>query len=240
MKKNGIDFVSQVIKTAGGEPYLFFNKGVLAVFKFVNGVHAEDKPVTFVPYMVKIYNLPEPDFFVEREDFSTNSFPYLERQARQLKDDKEISDIINANWDLLNEVDQKLKTLVKICENKQKKLVITSGDIGGNSLVVDGKINIIDWDWIKLAPPERDFWWYVQDLNQITEINAAFRRESFDYSLDNDFLGYYACFSFIFFLMEILDSFLFNPVSRPEVMKRLIDYFDKDNHMIKSVNNISL
>jgi hypothetical protein len=238
MNANGIDFVSKVIKAISGKQYLSFNEGILAMFDFVDGIHAKDNPITFIPYLVRIYNLPVLNIDVEKEDFSTNAFLHLEQQVEKLNNDIEILSIINKNLQLLIDVNDKQKHYSQLCKNKQKLFVITSGDIGGNSLVVDDKIKIIDCDWIKLAPPERDLWWYVQDLQQITDINISFQREGFNYSLDNEILGYYTFFSFIYFLTEIIDSFLFNPISRPEVIKKLIEHFEDGNCMLKCMENI--
>ena len=238
MKENGIDFVSRTIKTVNGKSYISFNRGTLAVFKFAEGIHAEDKPAAFIPYMVKIYNLPRPEFKVEHEDFSADIFLYLKHQMKKLEGNKEILNIVNSNWGLLADISNKLNHFSQLCKKMNITSVITSGDIGGNSLVNNGRITIIDWDWIKLAPPERDFWWYVQDPNQITGINSGFHQENFEYVLDNNILGYYAFFSFIYFLTEIIDSFLYNPVSKPEVTKRLGEYFSEENCMFKCIRNV--
>jgi hypothetical protein len=238
MEKNGIDFVSKVIKSNNNKPYLCFNEGTLAIFKFIDGVHAEDTPATFTSDIIKIYKLPKPNFKIERENFPTNIFSYLEQQIEKLKSDIEILNIINKNWDLLIDVNNKQNFFANLCKNKEQKFVITSGDIGGNTLIANNKIYVIDWDWIKLAPPERDYWWYVQNLNLITEINVLFHRYNFDYSLDSNILGYYAFSLYIYYLTEIIDSFLFNPISRPEVIKRLNDYFTEENCMLKCMENI--
>jgi hypothetical protein len=89
MEKSGIDFVSEVIKSINSKPYLFFNKGTIAVFKFIDGFHMEDTPDTFTSNMVKIYKLPKPNFQIEQEKFPTNIFTYLEQQIKKFETDIE-------------------------------------------------------------------------------------------------------------------------------------------------------
>jgi hypothetical protein len=114
--------------------------------------------------------------------------------------------------------------------------VITSGDVGGNTMVHDGRYTIIDWDWIKLAPPERDFQWYIQFPEQIAEINASFKSEGFDYVIDIDLISYYVCFSYFYYLTETIECLFFNPTSRPEIIQRLNDHFDENNSLRKNLH----
>jgi hypothetical protein len=238
MKNNGIDFVSQVICTQDKKPYLIFNDGTLALFQFVKGEHAEDNPLTFVPFMARIYNLPKPPFEIEIEQFSTDCFLYLEKQIEMLRHNGEVFEIIKSNWNLLKDSYEKARHFSEICQNKQPKLFITSGDIGGNSLICGGKIKIIDWDWIKLSPPERDFCWYVQDLKQIGDINRAFKECCFDYTLDKDILGFYTFNNYIYFLTEYIDCLLFDPNTQSEIISRLKEHFDRNGCFQRCLNNV--
>jgi hypothetical protein len=238
MRSRGIDFVSEVITARNGKPFLIFNGGTLAVFKFVDGVHIEDTPTTLVPLMVNIYKLPKPDFQIEREDFVTDVFRYLENQMAELRhSDDVIFEIVKSNWELLIDADKQRKRFSEICIQKSNVFVITSGDIGGNIMVHDGRYTIIDWDWVKLAPPERDFWWYIQFPEQIAEINASFKREGFDYVMDTDLISYYAFYSYIYYLTEYIDCLLFNPASRPEIIQRFKEHFDENDFFRKNLRN---
>jgi hypothetical protein len=238
MRFHGIDFVSEVITARNGKPFLIFNSGTLAVFKFVDGLHIEDKPATLVPLMVNIYKLPKPDFQIEREDFVTDVFEYLEKQMAELRySDDEIFKIVKSNWELLIDADNRRKQFSEICMQKSNMFVITSGDIGGNTIVHNGHCTIIDWDWVKLAPPERDFWWYIQFPKQIAGINASFKREGFDYVMDTGLISYYAFYSYIYYLTEYIDCLLFNPVSRPEIIQRLKEHFDENDFFQKNLRN---
>ncbi|MDR1176456.1 MAG: hypothetical protein LBK83_13420 [Treponema sp.] len=121
--------------------------------------------------------------------------------------------------------------------NVSRFSILCVGDIGGNTMVHNGRYTIIDWDWVKLAPPERDFWWYIQFPEQIAEINASFKREGFDYVIDTNLTGYYAFYSYIYFLTEYIDCLLFNPASRPEIIQRLKEHFDENNFYRKNLRN---
>jgi len=245
MKNNGIDFVSQFIPAANGESYLTFKGGTLGLFKFVDGIHADnggtdDNPVRLAPYMVKIYNLPLPAFDVEREDYSYDTFAYLENQMRELKKkDPEAYGIVKANWDVMVSVNENKKRFAEICRKKQSRLYITSGDIGGNSLINDkGEIIIIDWDWIKLATPERDFCWYFKDPKLMDEINNAFAAAGFDYKLDMDIVSYWIYFNHIYFLTETIDCLLFNPLSRAQVIQRIKWHFDENMCFVQRLEHL--
>ena len=92
----------------------------------------------------------------------------------------------------------------------------------------------------ELAPPERDFWWYIINPDQITEINELFKREGFDYSLEIDVIGYYAFYSYIYFLTEFVECLLFNPTSQSMVIPRLKEHFDENSYFKRVLRNIML
>lgn len=246
MRERGIDFVSQVVHTKDGAPFAIFKGGTLGAFEFIEGFNLfgqaasaiDEDPTLLVPMMVKIYELPLPDFKVDREEY-TSCFAELKDQVAQLKTSHaEAHAIIKANWELLEWAHKQERHFAKMCKSKQSKLVITSGDVGGNTLrKPDGSLAIIDWDYIKLSTPERDFWWYVQDLKQIDDINAAMAANGYDYKMDMDIIAFYAAHSFIYFLTETLDCLMFNPKANAEVMKRLRDHLSKDWYLYKSLAN---
>ena len=231
MKNHGIDFVSQFIPTKDGKPYLIVKGGTLALFKFIDGKHIDETitpPTVFVPNMVKIYNIKRPEQ-IEIETFDMEVFDYLEKQMEQLRGDDEPYRLIKSNWELLVDIDNKRKHFAQICKRKKPKLFITSGDVGGNTLVDNGgKMYTIDWDWIILEPPERDFFWYVRHPKQIDQISKALIQNGFERGLDMDILAYYTYFSYIYFLSEAVDCLLFNPISRKEAMQRLHEHLDKN------------
>jgi hypothetical protein len=240
MHLQGINYVSKVFISRNNKPYLIYNGGTLAVFEFVDGVHIEDKATTLVPLMVNIYKLPTPDFHIEKENFSTDMFTYLKNQMDKLQHiDTLAFEIVKSNWDFLIDVDKQQKRFAEICKEKSNMFVITSGDVGGNTMVHDGRYTVIDWDWIKLAPPERDFQWYIQFPEQIAEINTAFKNIGFDYVLDADLIGYYVFFSFIYYLTEAIECLILNPSSRLEIIQRLNDHFDRNNPLRKNLHNVS-
>ena len=228
MQRNGIDFVSQPVRTTKNKHFVDFNGGTLAIFKFVDGEHDYDNIPVIVSLMTKIYKLPKPNFEPHVEQFTTDCFDYLKGQLPKLeRADKEAYSIVMSNWDLLLDVNEKLKYFSTMCLNMQgTKRFITSGDIGGNTLCQNGKHTIIDWDSISLAPPERDFFWYAKHPEAIDQINAEFVKCGFNYNLNPDIIAYYSYFNYIYFLSETIDALLFNPRSRPEVIKRLNDHFD--------------
>jgi hypothetical protein len=241
MHLHGIDYVSKVYNTQNNESFVLFNSGTLAVFDFAEGVHAEDKPKIIVPLMVNIYKLPKTDLYIERETFMTDTFAYLQSQMDKLQcADALASQLVKSNWEFLVDTNNKQNRYAEICGAKADFFAITSGDVGGNTLVHGGRYTIIDWDWIKLAPPERDFWWYVQFPEQIDEINRLFKQYGFDYVMDSDLIGYYAFFSYIYFLTETIDCLLFNPASQPEIIQRLKDHFDEDGYLRKYLRNAVL
>ena len=248
MKEKGIDYISSYISSRSGRSYLLFKGGTLALFDFAEGLHIDDKPLTLVPLMTKIYSLPPPDFPIESETFASNVYSDLEEQIKKLHlTEIEAYDIVNSNCKLLMDVNIRMKHYAEIAQTKTAVSTgssslplcfgITSGDIGGNTLVNNGRYTIIDWDWIMLAPPERDFWWYIQDPAQIIDINMAFKEIAFNYSLDMDIIAYYTHFSYLYFLTETIDCLLFNPLSKSEVIQRLNEHFDKDGFLRKNLRN---
>jgi hypothetical protein len=241
MHLHGINYVSKAYNTQNNESFILFNSGTLAILDFVEGVHVEDKPKTLVPLMVNIYKLPKTNLYIEHETFTMDTFAYLQNQMDKLKHaDPLVFQLVKSNWEFLIGISTKQNMYAEICRVKSTFFAITSGDVGGNTMVHNGRYTIIDWDWIKLAPPERDFWWYVRFPEQIDEINKLFKQQSFDYVMDSDLICYYAFFSYIYFLTEMIDYLLFNPVSQPEIIQQLKNCFDEDWYLRKNLRNAIL
>ena len=75
LRNNGIDFISQVIKTKSGKLSSAFDGAVLGVFNWINGDNIETDETKALEYqmLAKIYTVPFNGLSIRSEDFSGNS-----------------------------------------------------------------------------------------------------------------------------------------------------------------------
>ena len=68
----------------------------------------------------------------------------------------------------------------------------------GTSVAADYRtgIGIVDWDSVKLAPIERDAWFYICNSNQLSIINDVIQKYKLGYMLKQERLCYYCYYSF--------------------------------------------
>lgn len=91
---------------------------------------------------------------------------------------------------------ERLNYLSEICCRDLSNFHITLGDAGGNCILNGEQFFIVDWDSVKLAPIERDAWFYICNSNQLSIINDVIQKYKLGYMLKQERLCYYCYYSF--------------------------------------------
>ncbi len=229
MTNQGVSFIPQIIKTKSGELSCRFNNGVVAIFDFVDGENMEDYPIgRLFEHLARVYKLDKNCITLEKETFDTTILDTFKR----LKDDAHLpqgmTDKLYEKMELISRYSERLRFFSDICKNDMENFYITHGDAGGNCILNGNHFYIIDWDSLKLAPIERDVWFFMSDNNQLDDINAILYNNDVDYKLNPDRLCYYCYYSFFFYLTEYLQSILHarSGEQKQNITNNLIEYLN--------------
>lgn len=215
MHNMGIDFVSQAVQTLWGDWHLAFEEGTLGLFRHVEGVHTEDYPLEqLFGHLAQIYRLPVEEFQVPAEDFSCGiieeTWGYL-RQAEQADaKGRELAGLIKQGGDL-QRCARVLQLSAAKCRCDAGGLVVTSGDVGGNVIMQGDKMTIIDWDDIRLAPIERDLWYYMWEEGQRELIDRVLEQSGTGRQLNAQRLVFSCMRMHFFYMCEYMRCFLYAP-----------------------------
>lgn len=103
---------------------------------------------------------------------------------------------------------------------------ITHGDAGGNCILNGERFVIMDWDSVKLAPAERDAWFFLGDEKQIVSISRLLEERGMGRPLRRERLCYYCYESFFLYLTEYMENILCAQEEgrRQRMEKALADY----------------
>ncbi len=229
MTNQGISFIPKIIKTKNGKLSFNFNDGVAAIFDFIDGENEEDHPITkLFEYLVHIYKLDKSTIVPERESFN----PTVLDIFKELKDNvylyQRIIDKLHEKKEMISQYSERLRLFSDICKNDMENFYITHGDAGGNCILNGDHFHIVDWDTLKLAPIERDAWFFMKDNNQLDAINTILYNNNIDYKLNPDRICYYCYYSFFLYLTEYLQSVLFagSEEQKQQISNNLIEYLD--------------
>ncbi len=220
MNDSGLTNVSRIVKCKDNRLYTRFGEGVLGVFKFVEGIHTEDYPLYDLFYnLTLIYKLDPSPIKIKREDFNLDyldDYLSMTHTLNQIKQDKtanqtlidDLLQLLQQNSCLTDRYAKRARQFADLCKDDHSDFRITSGDVGGN-VIVNGEIfTIIDWDYILLAPIERDTWMYMQDYNQIVLLDKVLEEQGINYKIKNERLAFYCYRTFFYYLCEYINGFL--------------------------------
>lgn len=246
MNREGIDFISRIVRTKDGLLYTPYQNGILGLFRFVPGTHTEQYPLEeLFRLLSQIYKLPLNGLEMESEAFDCR---YAEQFYSLLETPcktagiygGKAAGIFNSHRQLLEECHRQLKKYAKVNEGFRDHFVITSGDVGGNVIVEEGKLTIIDWDYLLLAPSERDIWPYMQDEKQIELLHQVFRENGIAYRVRPERLAYYCYASFFYYLHAYLSGI--HLFTREETLRAITDglseFFGPDCWIRRCIRNI--
>ncbi|MCL2495406.1 MAG: aminoglycoside phosphotransferase family protein [Oscillospiraceae bacterium] len=213
MCSHGIDFISKILKTREGGHCTHFEDGVLGLFDWIEGENQENDSTKPHEYdmLAKIYTVDTKGLAIPREDFSAREADrFFDRRERV--QDEGILALLEAKWAEIERCAQRLRYFSGICEEDDtgfvhgKEFAITHGDAGGNVLVFGENYHIIDWDDPRLAPPERDAWFWMHRPWAMRAFHGALRENHIEYTLRPVRLAYYCYYMYFFYLNEILDA----------------------------------
>lgn len=207
MTENGISFIPKVIKTKNGELYSNFKQGIVAVFEYVQGELYENFSVgQLYSKLAQIYHLEPYGIDIETETFGTEAAEsFLQLQNEQELANKAVN-IFHKKQTVISRYIERLKLFSARCKGDMNHFYITHGDAGGNCILKDNQLFIVDWDSVKFAPIERDAWIFIDDKQHLEEINTTLRKNNINYTLRQERLGYYCYYFFFYYLDEYLQS----------------------------------
>lgn len=198
---HGIDFISRIIKTAGGRLYTHFDGAILGVFNWIDGenIETDETKTPEFQMLARVYTVSPCNILIPREDFSGKSADDFFRQWKKINN-TQVNLLLEKNRTMLEYRAERLKYFSELCKGDTTGFYITHGDAGRN-FVVDGDKNfIVDWDSSLLAPPERDAWEAgFQDWARCL-FNKSLRQNGIDYTLRAERLAYYSYYVFFYCL----------------------------------------
>ena len=237
MRANGIDFISEPVPALNGGYCLDFEDGVIGLFRFVEGVHTEEYPLEdLMALLARTYSVPTEGPDVPREDFGLEMLAEAERSVRMLIAAQESSPLAKGAVEAIRGCEavfrhcgERLLAAAEVCRRDLSGFVLTSGDVGGNVIINDGRMTIIDWDDMRIAPPERDLWFYMQDMEQIWLIERALTACGFAWRMKPERLVYYCCQRWFFYVCEYARAVLAGGVIGEAALQGLRAYLAEDN-----------
>ncbi len=203
--RNGIDFISTIVKTTDGRLFTYFDGAVLGVFDWIDGENVETNETKVAEYqmLAKVYAVSPDGLAIPKEDFAGKSAQAFFRQWRITKD-KDILSLLEKHRTKLEYHSERLQHFANLCRRDTSGFYITHGDAGGNFFVSGDKCYLVDWDDALLAPPERDAWVMgFRDWARCLFQNSL-RQNGISYTLRPERLAYYGQYMFFFWLTWLI------------------------------------
>lgn len=227
MTDSGVSFVPKIIKTKDCYLYSNFQQGTAVVFEHVPGELSEDCSTTqLYDRLAKIYRLKTDGLALKTENFGTERIEtFLNLQCLSEIPAEVKTALANKEADISRYI-ERLKLFSTVCKSSKGNFHITHGDAGGNCILDENQLFIVDWDSVMLAPIERDAWIYICDKNEMQKINSILSENGIDYTLEQNRLCYY-CYDFFFhYLNEYLKSIIDaeSEWQKKEIAHSLIEY----------------
>ena len=158
-----LDFVIPPVKSKQGYS-VPLNEGKVYIYPFIEGnivtISNSDWDPDFVNTMIKImadiHSAKNVRVKLPVESF-TNNYESRLSTLTSANFDEDVSNLLNKNLNLIQELIGKHNGLAKKYKNTQNRFVLTHGDITGLNVIKTEKgIKLVDWDGAMFAPPERD------------------------------------------------------------------------------------
>ncbi len=229
MTDSGISFIPKIIKTKRETTYGEFNGGMAAVFEYVRGQHLEQCSIEqLFGRLSKIYKLKTDEISLKAENFGADTIDTFHILKNSDGLPREFLQFIDKKAFIISGYEERLRYFSAKCREDKYVFHITHGDAGGNCILNDGDIYIVDWDSVMLAPIERDAWVYMNDKRQLDIIYSVLAENHVDYIPCQNLLCYYCYYFFFYYLDEYLKMILCteNSEHKKETARNMSEYLE--------------
>jgi len=232
VNRQGVDCISNIIKTASGALYTHFDGAAVGVFDWIDGENVQDERTKLAEYQIlaKVYAIPTDGLPLLREMFDAESLRLFYRQWQELKqrssnpNSQVLLHLFDRHNDKLEALADRLMSLSARCKGDIAPKFITHGDAGGNVIAGENHFSLVDWDDPLLAPPERDAWFCLHWDWAMDAFHEALRAQNIDYRLRPERLAYYCYHAFFWYLTKYLDVWLESGDASGELTAEISDY----------------
>ena len=145
---------------------------------------------------------------MEIEDFTIKVYDQYEELKNQLHISDPLRKILDNNTKIIETHRQSLQWIFENLSWNADAFCITHGDAGGNCMISEFDFHIIDWDSVKIAPIERDVWFFICDDVNMNLIEETLLYNGVSYKCNELILCYYCYYSFFYYITEYIRSYL--------------------------------
>jgi spectinomycin phosphotransferase len=200
LHEQGIDTIPYPLKTKNNDLAAKLGEYVIVLSKFIDGTNPEvtsEIAAKFAKLITRIHQV-DSKVSLPLEPFDTSYAIRLSEQLKNLEEGGQLTDNQRKLKDVLLPHKQRLlkhlKELNRLCEKvrtTKKHTVITHGDLILDNLLIDknGEVFIVDWDTARLAPPERDIWFFMNDYGE--DFIKSYKEVNANISFDPELVSYF-------------------------------------------------
>ena len=211
----GVPHTSTIVKTLSGALYAYFDSAVCGVFAWVEGNNVQNRNTKIAEYhiLASVYAVPTEGLAIPRDSLDTNHADTFYRWLTWLEhhhDDATARQLWATFAQHRRELDERAERLALFAKRinmKELPFYITHGDAGGNIITQGDSFTLVDWDSVRLAPPERDAWFCLHWNWAIDAFNEALHSCGLAYTLQPNLLAYYCYDSYFYYLVEYMATF---------------------------------
>jgi|GEM_PF-3509977 len=229
--ERGISSIPYPIQASNGNLEIKYGKYAIIVTNFIEGKNPKFSPAItkkFAQLIAKIHQVDVRNINLPVEPFDTSYANKLREQIKTLEEKRRLNKQMAKLKGLLlprkNLLLNQLKKLDGFCnksKNKKKKLVITHGDLILDNLLIDRKKNIfiVDWDTARLAPVERDVWFFTGTYG--ATFLQSYKKFNPPIKIDIDLISFYMYKRYIEDMVYWADQILLGEVDSKQAESNL-------------------
>lgn len=197
----GINSVPYPIKRRDGRLEGKFEKYSILITNYIDGHSpkiSKDVVIKVAELIARIHQVNNNDTNLPKEPFDLSYANELKKYLLTLdkkenlnEQQQKLGDLLLAHQTQLNKHLDQLSELCNKVKQKENTLVITHGDLIADNLIKDniGNVFIVDWDWARLSPPERDLWFFMGEFGQ--DFIKTYKKHNSKQKIDLDYLSFY-------------------------------------------------